>query len=145
MIALIQRVRQAKVEVADKKVAQIGAGLLVLLGVEKGDDNSKCKRLAQRVLAYRVFADNEDKMNLNVQQVGGSVLVVSQFTLAAQTHKGNRPGFSDGAPPDQAKRLYELFNENCSAAGINIETGIFAADMQVSSTNDGPVTFWLQV
>ena len=145
MIALIQRVSQAKVEVAEQKVAQIGPGLLVLLGVEKDDDHNKCKRLVERVLAYRIFADNDGKMNLNVQQVRGSLLVVSQFTLAAQTHKGNRPGFSNGAPPEQAKRLYALFNENCAATGVKIETGIFGADMQVSSTNDGPVTFWLQV
>ena len=145
MIALIQRVTDAKVDVAGQTVGQIKGGLLVLLGVEKGDDEKKCKRLAQRVLAYRIFADNEDKMNLNVQQAGGSLLVISQFTLAAETKKGNRPGFSNGAEPAEANRLYELFNENCRTAGMNVETGIFAADMQVSSTNDGPVTFWLQV
>ena len=145
MIALIQRVTNAKVEVGGETVGQTEGGLLVLLGVEKGDDEKKCKRLAQRVLAYRIFADSEDKMNLNVQQAGGSLLVISQFTLAAETKKGNRPGFSNGAEPDEAKRLYELFNENCRSAGIAVETGIFAADMQVSSTNDGPVTFWLQV
>ena len=145
MIALIQRVTDAKVDVAGQTVGQIKGGLLVLLGVEKGDDEKKCKRLAQRVLAYRIFADNEDKMNLNVQQAGGSLLVISQFTLAAETKKGNRPGFSNGAEPGEANRLYELFNKNCRTTGINVETGIFAADMQVSSTNDGPVTFWLQV
>ena len=145
MIALIQRVTNAKVDVAGETVGQIEGGLLVLLGVEKGDDEKKCKRLAQRVLAYRIFADNEDKMNLNVQQAGGSLLVISQFTLAAETKKGNRPGFSNGAEPAEANRLYELFNENCRATGIAVETGVFAADMQVSSTNDGPVTFWLQV
>lgn len=145
MIALIQRVSSAKVEVDGETVGQTAGGLLVLLGVEKGDDEQKCKRLAQRVLAYRIFADSDDKMNLNVQQAGGSLLVISQFTLAAETKKGNRPGFSNGAEPDEAERLYELFNENCRATGIAVETGIFAADMQVSSTNDGPVTFWLQV
>lgn len=145
MIALIQRVTQAKVEVAGETVGQIEAGLLVLLAVEKGDDDKKCKRLAERVLAYRMFSDEQDKMNLNVQQIGGRLLVISQFTLAAQTKKGNRPGFSDGAEPAEANRLYELFNENCRMSGIDVETGIFAADMQVSSTNDGPVTFWLQV
>jgi D-aminoacyl-tRNA deacylase len=145
MIALIQRVSHARVEVDKEIVGEIGPGLLVLLGVEKEDDPSKCKRLAQRVLAYRIFADSDDKMNLNVQQAGGEILVISQFTLAAQTHKGNRPGFSNGAQPAEAKRLYELFNENCRALGVKVETGIFAADMQVSSTNDGPVTFWLQV
>ncbi len=145
MIALIQRVTHAKVEVAGKTVGQIAGGLLVLLGVEKGDDEKKCQRLAQRVLAYRIFADSEDKMNLNVQQAGGSLLVVSQFTLAAETKKGNRPGFSNGAEPGEAERLYELFNDHCRGAGMDVETGIFAADMQVSSSNDGPVTFWLQV
>ena len=145
MIALIQRVSNAKVDVAGKTVGQIEGGLLVFLAVEKGDDEKKCKRLAQRVLAYRIFSDSDDKMNLNVQQAGGSLLVVSQFTLAAETKKGNRPGFSNGAEPSQANRLYELFNENCRATGISVENGIFAADMQVSLTNDGPTTFWLQV
>jgi D-tyrosyl-tRNA(Tyr) deacylase len=145
MIALIQRVSDARVAVAGETIGKIGPGLLVLLAVEKGDDQSKCKRLAQRVLAYRIFADSDDKMNLNVQQAGGDLLVISQFTLAAQTNKGNRPGFSKGAQPSEAKRLYKLFNQNCSETGIKVETGEFAADMQVSSTNDGPVTFWLQV
>jgi len=145
MIALIQRVTQAKVEIAGQTAGEISAGLLVLLGVEKGDDEKKCQRLAQRVLGYRIFADSDDKMNLNVQQAGGSLLVISQFTLAAETQKGCRPGFSNGAPADHAERLYQLFKENCCAAGIKVESGEFAADMQVSSTNDGPVTFWLQV
>jgi D-tyrosyl-tRNA(Tyr) deacylase len=145
MIALIQRVSDARVAVAGENIGKIGPGLLVLLAVEQGDDQSKCKRLAQRVLAYRIFADSDDKMNLNVQQAGGDLLVISQFTLAAQTNKGNRPGFSKGAQPSEAKRLYKLFNQNCSETGIKVETGEFAADMQVSSTNDGPVTFWLQV
>lgn len=145
MIALIQRVSDARVTVAGETVGQIGSGLLVLLGVEKEDDQIKCKRLAQRVLAYRIFADSDDKMNLNVQQAGGEILVISQFTLAAQTNKGNRPGFSKGAEPAEARRLYDLFNKNCAETGIKVETGEFAADMQVSSTNDGPVTFWLQV
>ncbi len=145
MIALIQRVTHANVDVAGETVGKIDAGLLVLLGVEKGDDEKKCKRLAERVLAYRMFSDADDKMNLNVQQVSGSLLVVSQFTLAAETKKGNRPGFSNGADPSEAESLYKLFNENCRNMGTDVETGIFAADMQVSSTNDGPVTFWLQV
>jgi len=145
MIALIQRVKNAKVEVDNNSVGEIKGGLLVLLGVEKGDDEKKCKRLAERVLAYRIFSDENGKMNLNVQQAQGSLLVVSQFTLAADTKKGNRPGFSNGAEPVDAKRLYELFNDNCRNMGIAVENGIFAADMQVSLTNDGPVTFWLQV
>lgn len=145
MIALIQRVKNSKVDVSGETVGKIEGGLLVLLGVEKGDDEKKCKRLAQRVLAYRIFADSDNKMNINVQQAGGSLLVVSQFTLAADTQKGNRPGFSNGADPIEAERLYELFNGYCRETGMCVETGIFAADMQVSLTNDGPVTFWLQV
>ncbi|PKH03831.1 D-tyrosyl-tRNA(Tyr) deacylase [Psychromonas sp. MB-3u-54] len=145
MIALIQRVSDARVTVSGETIGQIGTGLLVLLGIEKEDNESKCKRLAQKVLAYRLFADGDDKMNLNVQQAEGSLLVISQFTLAAQTNKGNRPSFSKGAHPIEAKRLYDLFNQNCAEMGIKVETGEFAADMQVSSTNNGPVTFWLQV
>ncbi|WP_435236242.1 D-aminoacyl-tRNA deacylase [Psychromonas sp. PT13] len=145
MIALIQRVSHAQVDVGGETVGQIEGGLLVLLGVEKGDDEQKCQRLAQRVLAYRIFSDENDKMNLNVQQADGHLLVVSQFTLAAETKKGNRPGFSNGADPAEANRLYELFNTYCREMGIVVENGIFAADMQVSLTNDGPVTFWLQV
>lgn len=144
MIALIQRVSKAEVDVSGEIVGKIAGGLLVLLAVEKGDDEKKCKRLAERVLAYRIFADSEGKMNLNVQQASGNLLVISQFTLAADTKKGNRPGFSNGAEPSEAKRLYRLFNQYCSSS-IKVETGIFAADMQVSSTNDGPTTFWLQV
>jgi D-tyrosyl-tRNA(Tyr) deacylase len=145
MIALIQRVTNASVQVDNKIVGQIQHGLLVLLAVEKGDDDKKCQRLADKVLAYRVFADQNDKMNLNVQQAGGDLLVVSQFTLAAETKKGNRPGFSNSAEPVEAQRLYERFNMNCKNKGMHVENGIFAADMQVSSTNDGPTTFWLQV
>lgn len=145
MIALIQRVTNASVEVDGKVVGAIKNGLLVLLAVEKGDDDKKCQRLADKVLAYRVFADEDDKMNLNIQQVSGELLVISQFTLAAETKKGNRPGFSNSAEPMEAERLYERFNLNCKGSGVHVENGIFAADMQVSSTNDGPTTFWLQV
>lgn len=145
MIALIQRVKDASVSVEGKKVGHIKFGLLVLLGVEKGDTDKQCLRLAERVLAYRIFEDDAGKMNLNVQQAEGDLLVVSQFTLAAETKKGNRPGFSNGAEPSEANRLYELFNQHCQSLGSHVETGIFAADMQVTSTNDGPTTFWLQV
>ena len=140
MIALIQRVTRASVTVEGEVTGEIGAGLLVLLGVEK-----KANRLCERVLGYRIFSDAEGKMNLNVQQAGGSVLVVSQFTLAADTERGMRPSFSKGASPDRAEALYDYFVERCRQQEMNTQTGRFAADMQVSLVNDGPVTFWLQV
>ena len=142
MIALIQRVTQAKVEVGGEVVGQIGKGLLVLLGVEKDDDRSKADKLAEKVLNYRVFSDADDKMNLNVQQVAGEVLVVSQFTLVADTQKGLRPSFSKGATPSLANELYEYFAQKCGEK-VKVECGRFAADMQVSLVNEGPVTFWL--
>ena len=145
MIALIQRVQRASVSVNQEVVGEIDAGLLVLLGVEKDDDNARAERLAERVLGYRIFSDEQGKMNLSVRQAGGSVLVVSQFTLAADTERGMRPSFSVGAAPQLAEELYEYFVERCRQQGIVAETGRFAADMQVSLTNDGPVTFWLQV
>ena len=144
MIALIQRVSSAKVDVDGEIVGQIGKGLLVLLGVEKDDDRAKADKLAEKVLNYRVFSDADDKMNLNVQQVAGEVLVVSQFTLVADTQKGLRPSFSKGATPSLANELYEYFAQKCGEK-VNVECGRFAADMQVSLTNNGPVTFWLQV
>lgn len=145
MIALIQRVTQASVKVAGEVTGEIGPGLLVLLGVEKEDNQQKANRLCQRVLGYRVFSDNNGKMNLSVQQAGGSVLVVSQFTLAADTESGMRPGFSGGAAPELANSLYEYFIEKCRQQGTATQAGRFAADMEVSLINDGPVTFWLQV
>lgn len=145
MIALIQRARSASVTVADETIGEIGPGLLVLLGVEKGDDLQKAQRLCDKVVGYRIFADENDKMNLNIQQAGGSLLVVSQFTLAADTQKGMRPSFSGGADPAEAERLYEAFVGCCREKSIETETGRFAANMQVSLVNDGPVTFWLQV
>ncbi|MEQ5222056.1 D-aminoacyl-tRNA deacylase [Providencia alcalifaciens] len=145
MIALIQRVTHASVVVDEKTVGQIGPGLLVLLGVEKDDDEQKAKLLCEKVLGYRIFSDVQGKMNLNVQQAGGSLLVVSQFTLAADTKKGMRPSFSGGAEPTKADQLYQYFVEQSRTQGITTETGEFAADMQVNLTNDGPVTFWLQV
>jgi len=143
MIALIQRVTQAKVEVGGEVVGQIGKGLLVLLGVEKDDDRQKADKLAEKVLNYRVFSDENDKMNLNVQQVAGEVLVVSQFTLVADTQKGLRPSFSKGATPSLANELYEYFAQKCGEK-VKVECGRFATDMQVSLVNEGPVTFWLQ-
>ena len=144
MIALIQRVSEAQVSVDDSVVGKIDNGLLVLLGVEKDDDEAKAKRLLERVATYRVFSDDMGKMNLNVQQVQGELLVVSQFTLPADTSKGTRAGFSRGAAPDDARRLYDYFCQQSSLL-LPTQTGQFAADMQVSLVNDGPVTFWLQV
>lgn len=142
MIALIQRVTAAKVEVEGEITGQIGKGLLVLLGVEKEDNHAKAEKLLEKVLNYRVFSDEDGKMNLNVKQAGGAILVVSQFTLAADTQKGLRPSFSKGASPALAEEMYDYFVEKCGQK-ISTFTGRFAADMQVSLTNDGPVTFWL--
>ena len=144
MIALIQRVTQAQVDVQGEIVGKIDKGLLVLLGVEKEDTHEKADKLAEKVLNYRVFSDEDDKMNLNVQQAGGELLIVSQFTLAADTQKGLRPSFSKGAPPDLANELYEYFAQKCGEK-IKVSTGRFAADMKVSLVNDGPVTFWLTI
>ncbi|WP_394389987.1 D-aminoacyl-tRNA deacylase [Shewanella woodyi] len=145
MIALIQRVSQAKVDVDGVTIGAIDKGLLVLLGVEREDDLAKMEKLATKVMSYRVFSDENGKMNLNLQQAGGSLLVVSQFTLAADTGRGLRPSFSGAGTPDQAKTLYDAFVEFCKAKGVTTQTGEFAADMQVSLVNDGPVTFNLQV
>ena len=145
MIALIQRVKAARVETAqDGVTGRIGAGLLLLLGVEKQDDAAKAQRLLDKVLHYRVFADEDGRMNRNVVEAGGSLLVVSQFTLAADTRKGRRPDFGTAAPPEQAEALYRLFCEQ-AAARLPTQTGRFGAEMQVHLQNDGPVTFWLQV
>lgn len=145
MIALIQRVNSANVVVEGKTVGEINKGILVLLGVEANDDSAKVKRLADKVMGYRIFSDENDKMNLNVKQIHGELLVVSQFTLAADTQKGMRPSFSKGAAPDLARNLYEEFLAYCKQSGIETQAGQFAADMKVSLVNDGPVTFWLQV
>ena len=144
MIALIQRVKQASVTVDNQIIGQINHGLLVLLGIEQQDNEQKAMRLCEKVLGYRIFSDHEGKMNLNVKQINGEILVVSQFTLAADTHKGMRPSFTQGAKPEEANKLYQFFVELCQKQ-IQTQTGQFAADMQVSLINDGPVTFWLQV
>lgn len=145
MIALIQRVNQASVTVADEVISKIGRGILILLGVEKDDTEKQAQRLCQRVLGYRVFHDEAGKMNLNVQQIGGGVLVVSQFTLVADTQQGMRAGFSRGATPQKAQQLYDYFVECCRQHDVDTQSGRFAANMQVALINDGPVTFWLQV
>lgn len=144
MKALIQRVAQAKVEVDKQVVGQIGPGLLVLLGVDRDDDQAKADQLLHKVVHYRVFSDHEGKMNLNVQQAGGSLLVVSQFTLSASTKKGMRPSFTSAGSPALAQELYEYFSAQ-AAEFVEVQNGQFAADMQVSLTNDGPVTFMLEV
>ncbi|MCC5879969.1 MAG: D-tyrosyl-tRNA(Tyr) deacylase [Idiomarina sp.] len=145
MKALIQRVSEARVVVAGDVVGEIGQGLLVLLGVEKPDTEAEAKKLAQRVVGYRVFADDEDKMNLDVRDIQGSLLVVSQFTLAADTHKGRRPSFSSAALPEQALSLYQKFCDHAALADVHVQTGEFGANMQVHLVNDGPVTFELRV
>lgn len=144
MIGLIQRVRHASVDVAGETVGKIDKGLLVFLGVEQHDTPATAQKLLDKILRYRVFGDEQGKMNLNVQQAGGSLLVVSQFTLTADTKSGNRPSFSSGASPDLARELYDYFCAQ-AATQIHTQTGQFAADMQVSLTNDGPVTFWLSI
>lgn len=145
LIALIQRVRRADVTVEDQVVGAIGAGMLVLLGVEAGDSSAELQKLADKVLKYRLFSDAAGKMNLNLQQAGGEMLVVSQFTLAADTNSGLRPSFTPAARPELAEPMYLQFVDYCRGQGVTVATGQFAADMQVSLVNDGPVTFWLQV
>jgi D-tyrosyl-tRNA(Tyr) deacylase len=144
MIALLQRVSHAKVEVAGQLVGSIGLGLLVLLGVRPEDDEAAALKLLARLLQYRVFADEAGKMNLSLTQVKGQLLLVPQFTLAADTTKGLRPGFSTAAPPEHGRRLFEFFVQSARHQHPSVETGVFGANMQVSLTNDGPVTIWLE-
>jgi D-aminoacyl-tRNA deacylase len=144
MIALLQRVSQAKVEIDGRPVGSIGPGLLVLLGVRPADDEAAALRLLARLLHYRVFADEAGKMNLSLTQVKGDLLLVPQFTLAADTAKGLRPGFSTAAPPEIGRRLFDFFVQAARTQHGRVETGVFGAHMQVSLTNDGPVTIWLE-
>ena len=144
MIALLQRVTHARVRVDGQDIAAIGAGLLVLVGVERDDSEAAADRLAERVVAYRVFADEADRMNLSVRDVGGSVLLVPQFTLAADTSGGLRPSFSSAAPPARGAELFERLVARVQGSGVRVECGRFGAHMQVTLTNDGPVTFWLE-
>jgi D-tyrosyl-tRNA(Tyr) deacylase len=145
MIALIQRVRSARVEVDETIVGAIGQGLLALVAVERGDDGSSAERLLEKLLAYRVFDDAAGKMNRSLREVGGGLLLVSQFTLAADTRKGLRPSFDPAAPPEQARALFEALVERARASHPEVATGRFGAMMQVHLINDGPVTFWLRV
>ena len=144
MIGLLQRVLKASVHIDDQPIASIGPGLLVLVGVRRTDDETAAFRLLTRLLQYRVFADPAGKMNLNLAQTQGDLLLVPQFTLAADTHKGLRPGFSTAAPPEQGRRLFDTLGQAARAQHPRVETGVFGAHMQVSLINDGPVTFWLE-
>jgi D-tyrosyl-tRNA(Tyr) deacylase len=145
MIGLIQRVSEASVKVHGSIVGQIGRGLLVLVGVEKHDNETSARRLLERILTYRVFPDAEGKMNLALADIGGELLLVPQFTLAADTHKGTRPSFSSAAAPELGATLFEYFVAAARKSHPKVEAGMFGADMKVSLVNDGPVTFWLQV
>lgn len=144
MIALLQRVSEASVSVENNIVGEIAQGLLVLLAIEPGDSEVKAKRLAERVAGYRIFEDENGKMNLNVKQISGEILVVSQFTLAANTSKGMRPSFTSAAPAKMSEALYQYFCEQLRKLEFDVPTGVFGADMQVRLLNDGPVTINLQ-
>lgn len=145
MIALIQRVQHASVVVDGNTLGEIGAGILAFIGVEKEDNEARAQRLLERLLNYRIFADSEDKMNLSLRDINGGLLLVPQFTLAADTQKGNRPSFSSAATPEQGQRLFDYFVVRAKNNYESVQTGRFGADMKVSLLNDGPVTFWLQV
>lgn len=145
MIGLVQRVSGAKVVVGRELVAEIGAGVLVLVGIERGDSPDEAAKLASRLVAYRLFSDEAGKMNRSVRDVGGSLLLVPQFTLAADTSGGLRPSFSRAAPPDHGQAMFDTLVAAVAATGITHACGRFGADMKVTLTNDGPVTFWLQV
>ncbi len=145
MKVLVQRCIEAHVVVAEETVGAIGHGALLLVGVEKGDDDAVIKRMAERVLSYRLFSDEEGKMNLDIRDVRGELLVVSQFTLAADTRKGRRPSFSSAAMPEEGRRLYQLFVDVLKEKEQFVATGQFGADMQVHLVNDGPVTFMLSL
>lgn len=144
MKGLIQRVSSARVLVGGNCVGEINQGILLLLGVEKEDDRTKADKLLDKVINYRIFSDESDKMNLSLKDIEGELLIVSQFTLVAETSKGKRPGFSKGASPALGEELYNYFVQAAKNTGLKIATGQFGADMQISLTNDGPVTFWLE-
>lgn len=144
MKALLQRVSSASVSVAGECVGEIGTGLLVLLGLDRGDDRAGAERLLERILAYRIFADSEGRMNRSVTDINGGVLLVSQFTLSADTGRGLRPGFSGAMAPQEARPLYDFVLAELQRRHSQVAAGLFGADMQVSLTNDGPVTFLLE-
>ena len=144
MIALIQRVSEASVAVDGERVGAIGAGLLALVAVEPGDDEARVQRMAERLLGYRVFGDAQDKMNLSLADTGGGLLLVSQFTLAADTNKGMRPSFTSAATPEQGLLWFDRLLAICKQRHSPVESGRFGAHMKISLCNDGPVTFWLR-
>lgn len=144
MIGLLQRVSRARVTVEGSVVSEIGRGLLVLAAVERGDGEAQAKRLAERIAGYRVFPDAEGRMNLSLQQIGGELLLVPQFTLAADTRKGTRPGFSKAAAPDAGRRLFDRLVAESKALGVRVATGVYGAHMDVELVNSGPVTILLQ-
>ena len=145
MIGLLQRVTNATIVVDECEIARIGAGLLVLVGVERGDDEAVADRLLERLLSYRVFADAEGRMNVSLADSGGALLLVPQFTLAADTAQGLRPGFSRAAPPADAEHLFGYMAKRAEIRLPGAQSGRFGAHMRVSLTNDGPVTFWIRV
>jgi D-tyrosyl-tRNA(Tyr) deacylase len=145
VIGLMQRVSEASVEVDGRRVAAIGRGLLVLVGVERGDGEAEVRRLLERLLGFRVFDDAGGRMNLDVRAAGGALLLVPQFTLAADTAKGNRPGFSKAADPERGRVLFDRLVEAARAGDVPVEAGVFGATMRVALCNEGPATFWLQV
>jgi len=145
MIALLQRVSEAAVHVNGDRVGAIGRGVLALIGVERDDSERQADRLLERVLAYRIFPDAEGRMNLDLRQAGGGLLLVPQFTLAANTNKGNRPSFTSAAEPAEGQRLFEYVVRQARECLPEVATGRFGAHMRVALVNDGPVTFWLQV
>ena len=144
MIGLLQRVNAAQVMVAGETIGAIERGLLVLIGVQRGDNTARAERLLERLLGYRVFPDAQDRMNLSLRDIGGGLLLVPQFTLAANTTQGTRASFTSAAPPDEGRRLFDHLIERARIAHLFVATGQFGADMQVSLINDGPVTFWLE-
>jgi len=144
MIALIQRVARAEVTVDSQTVGAISRGILALVGVRRGDTPASADRLLERVLTYRIFPDEQGKMNLSLRDIQGELLLVSQFTLAADTQKGTRAGFSTAAAPEDARRLFDYFLDRARAVHGAVASGVFGANMQVSLVNDGPVTFWLE-
>lgn len=145
MIGLIQRVSHARVEVDAQAIAQIDRGILALIGIEKQDNSQSAEKLSRRIIHYRIFPDDKGKMNLSLHDIAGELLLVPQFTLPADTRKGARPSFSSAAPPETGQRLFRELAEFAKDTHGRVQTGVFGANMQVSLTNDGPVTFWLQV